>query len=402
MGQVLGGTEGPHHHSGGLDSGDLGFTQVADVTETQPHPDRLSKRILHRSSPPPPSASQVFDDVVGVGFDLLDGAVVGGGVDTRPQHHHPVALGVLDEGVGTVEAHRLGVEQPGQVLGRIVVSEPGRHVDDVGEAHRVALGETETGEPLELLPDLVGCPTGDPVGGHTRIDLVPEPGHGLGGALVGHGLAETVRLRAVESGADPSQLHELFLEDRHPQRPTEDRFGGGMRIPHRLLAVAPLQIGVDGLTLDGARSDQRHLDRQVVEGRRLHPGKGGHLGSGLDLEHPHRVGGGEHPVDLRLLGDRGQVEVDAVGLPDQVDAEVEGVEHAQPQEVELDHAYRCAVVLVPLDDGAPLHPPPFDGNHLPQGTVGDDHPTRMDPQVTGEPVESPADVVDRLGGESGW
>ena len=78
---------------------------------------------------------------------------------------------------------------------------------------------------------------------------------------------------------------------------------------------------------------------------------------------------------------------------------MQGAQHAQPQQVELDDPHGGAVVLVPLQDGAVLHTPPLDRYHLPEGPIGDHHATRMDAQMPREPVEPPADVIDQVGGQ---
>ncbi len=265
----------------------------------------------------------------------------------------------------------------------------------------MGLGETEAGETLQLLPDLVRGRTGDPVGGHARVDLVAQPAHGRLRPLVRHGLSQPVRLTAVEPGADAGHLHQLLLEDGHAQGLVEDGLGGGVGIAHRFLTPPPAQIRMDRLTLDGSGTDERHLHRQVVEGSGLHSREGGDLGPGLHLEQAHRVGIGQGPVDLRLLGDRGQVHCHPVGDVDEVDGQMEGVEHAQAQEVELHHPHRRRVVLVPLEDRPSLHPPPLQGDDLPQGTVGDHHSPRVDAEMAGKAVQPPAGVVDQVGGEPG-
>ena len=38
-----------------------------------------------------------------------------------------------------------------------------------------------------------------------------------------------------------------------------------MEVGHLLLALAPSQVGVDGVALDRAGPDDRHLDDEVVE-----------------------------------------------------------------------------------------------------------------------------------------
>ena len=113
-------------------------------------------------------------------------------------------------------------------------------------------------------------------------------------------------------------------------------------------------------------------------------GQGRELGAGLDLEDADGVGAAQHRVDLLVLV-VDERPVDALsGVPgDEVDHLVEGGEHAQAEEVELDEVHRRAVVLVPLDDGAVVHRRVLDGHDLPDGTVGEDHPNRVDAEVAG-------------------
>ncbi|GBE21598.1 hypothetical protein BMS3Bbin01_00943 [bacterium BMS3Bbin01] len=155
-----------------------------------------------------------------------------------------------------------------------------------------------------------------------------------------------------------------------------------------------------GLALDRSGPNQRDLHREVVERFRFHLREGRHLRPGLHLEDPDRVRSREHLVDGRFLRDRGQVDDDAVRIRDRVNGEVEGVEHAESEEIELDDSDRGAVVLVPLQHGPILHPAPLHGDDLPQRTVGDHHSARMDAKMSGKPVEPVAHVVDELGGHS--
>ncbi len=81
---------------------------------------------------------------------------------------------------------------------------------------------------------------------------------------------------------------------------------------------------------------------------------------------------------------------------DQIRGEVQSIEHSQPEQIELDYAHRRRVIFVPLDDSPPLHTTPFERHNLPKGAIGDDHATRVNPEMAREPVEPPADVVDHL------
>ena len=110
----------------------------------------------------------------------------------------------------------------------------------------------------------------------------------------------------------------------------------------------------------------------------------------LDLEHADRVGAAQHVVDVVLLRDGGQVDLVAAVLADEVDGVVQRAEHAQAEQVELHQPDRGAVVLVPLQHAALLHPPPLDRADLDHRPVADHHPAGVDAEVA-------RDVLDLLG-----
>ena len=207
-----------------------------------------------------------------------------------------MAAGVAHDRVRRVEAHRLGIEQCGGELRRIVQLHPRTGVHEVGEAHRVALRKAEAGEGLELVGDLLGHRAGDPVGGHALQKPAPQHRHPLPGPLGAHGLAELVGLAGGEVGGVDGHLHELLLEQRHPQCLLQARLEERVEVGDRLLAGPAAEVGVDGPALDRPGADQRHLDDDVVEGAGSQPGQRGHLGPALDLEHADGVGGAEQVV----------------------------------------------------------------------------------------------------------
>ena len=319
---------------------------------------------------------------------LPRGGILHGGVGPRQvqvggAHLHPVAAGVLDQGVGGVEPHGLGVQQGGAERRRVMVLDPATGVHQVGEGHRVALGEAVVGEGGQLLPDeLDGVGRYAPAGGPGPEALV-QGGHTLPAALGPHGLAQAVSLGGGEPGHVDGQLHQLLLEQRHPESPGQGVLTQWMQVGDRLAAVAAPYVWVHRPSLDGPGPDQGYLDHQVVEAAGPQPGQGGHLGPALDLEHPDGVGGADHVVDGLLLGQVGQVHLDTLVGGDEVDGTVEGAQHAEPQQVELDQAHRCAVLLVPLQDAAIGHACPLDGAHLGQRAVADDHAPRVDAEVPG-------------------
>ena len=182
---------------------------------------------------------------------------------------------------------------------------PGSGVHQVGEGHRVALGEPEVGEGGQGGVHLLGHLLGHIPGGHPVEQPVSEPVHALAGPLGPHGLAQLVGLGRGEAGHVDGDLHQLLLEEGDAERPLQRRLEQRMQVGDVLLAVAPPDVGMDGVALDGPGADEGHLDGQVVEAAGLHPGQGAHLGPGLHLEHPHGVGPAQQVVDLGLLADAG-------------------------------------------------------------------------------------------------
>ena len=138
-------------------------------------------------------------------------------------------------------------------------------------------------------------------------------------------IASSLRLRLIarrSPSASPTlkpgrrhrDVEHLVLEDDDAERL-------GERLAQRLVldrvdearilapALAPLDVGVDGLALDRPRADERDLHRQVVEVLGPRPQQALHLGAALDLEQPHRVGLLDLGVHLRVV-ERDAREVD--------------------------------------------------------------------------------------------
>ena len=151
-----------------------------------------------------------------------------------------------------------------------------------------------------------------------------------------------------------------------------------MRVADRLAPGAALQIRVHHLSDDGPRADDRHLDHQVVEALGLHARQRRHLRAALDLEDADRVGAPEHGIDLGIVGrEVGQIDLDALVLPDERDRLLERGEHAEAEEVDLDEAQVGAVVLVPLDDVAARHGGGLERHHLVEPAGRDHHAARV-------------------------
>ena len=280
---------------------------------------------------------------------------------------------------------------------RVVPLEPGAGVHQVGERHRVALGEAEVGEGGELVVDAVGDLAGDAPLGHAVVEPLAQPLHALAAALGAHGLAELVGLAGAEAGHVDGHLHELLLEQRDAEGLGQRRLEQRVQVGDRLLAVAAADVGVHRAALDGAGADEGDLDHEVVEGAGLEPGQRGHLGPALHLEHADGVGRAEHVVDGVVLGDVGQVDLEAVGAGHEVDRAVQGGEHAEAEQVELHQAGRRAVVLVPLEHGAVLHAGPLDRAHLDHRAVAQHHAAGVDAEVAGGVLDLEGEVEHRGG-----
>ena len=142
---------------------------------------------------------------------------------------------------------------------------------------------------------------------------------------------------------------------------------------------------MDHVALDRPGPDDRHLDDEVVELARPEARQHGHLRPALDLEDAEGIGAAEHVVDGRVLVlDRGQRRRPAVVLPHEVEGAADAGEHAEGEDVDLEHADRVEVVLVPFDVGAVLHRRVHDRHHLVEPVAGHDEAADMLGEMAGE------------------
>src|SRR5690625_336241 len=120
-------------------------------------------------------------------------------------------------------------------------------------------------------------------------------------AAVSHRPPELIGLCGGEATEFDRDRHRLFLEDRDPLGPAQDRLECRVRIGHRLESPAAEGIGPDEAGLDRARPDQCDLDDEVVEA--FGPGLEEWLDlcSTLDLEGPDDIATADHLVGLRVI-----------------------------------------------------------------------------------------------------
>ena len=303
-----------------------------------------------------------------------------GAIDVDRPHLDPVLAGVAHDLRRGVEAHRLGVQEGGGEDVRIMAFQPAGGVDQQREGGGVAFGKAVFAEALDLLEAALGEVALVAARDHALDHLLLEGVDGADPPEGRHGAAQPVGLVGREARRDDGDLHRLFLEQRHAEGAAEHLaqflLGEGDRLQPHLAA----QIGVDHVALDRPGPHDRHLDDQVVEAVGPQLGQHGHLRPALDLEDAERVGALDHRIGrLVVLGLRqiGQRQRQVVMLLQEIEGAAQAGQHAQRQDVDLQDAELVEIVLVPLDDGAPLHAGVEDRHHLVDAALGDDEAADM-------------------------
>ena len=132
-----------------------------------------------------------------------------------------------------------------------------------------------------------------------QLILMDEPSEGLAPVMVQHleGIVRDLKAEGLSILLVEQNLYSaLDVADRVYVLETG-------QVVHQADAAA--EIGVDHVALNGAGSDDRDFDDQVVEGSRLQTRQHRHLRPALDLEDPDRVGVANHVVDGGILGGDG-------------------------------------------------------------------------------------------------
>jgi hypothetical protein len=142
--------------------------------------------------------------------------------------------------------------------------------------------------------------------------------------------------------------------------------------------------------LNGPWPHDGDLDDQIVKVLRQEARQHRHLRPTLDLKDPHRVRTTERCVHLRVFRrnpGKQIVRVEEVFVPRDYELQgfADGREHAEAQDVDLEHAELVDVVLVPGDHRAVLHRRGLDGSDRLERVRGQDesaHVNRQMPRVT--------------------
>ena len=111
-----------------------------------------------------------------------------------------------------VEAHRLRVEQRRGKRRRVMAFDPGRDIDEMGEARGVALGEAIFAEALDLIEAALGELGRIAARRHAAHHLLVQSVDGAAAAEGRHGAAQLVGLGAGEFRRHHGEPHGLLLE----------------------------------------------------------------------------------------------------------------------------------------------------------------------------------------------
>ena len=171
--------------------------------------------------------------------DVDDGAPGRAGVDVGREDLDAAALGLVDEGVGRIEAHRLLVEQRAQELRPIVDAQPGGLVGEQAEGGPVGLGEAEAREADHHRPHALG---------QRLVDVGPLVHRPLDEAAVvdsiasaerfaAHRTAQALGLARREAREGHRDLDDLVLEDDRPQRVAQDGLERGVLVGDRVVGL---------------------------------------------------------------------------------------------------------------------------------------------------------------------
>ena len=193
---------------GRLAGGPAGRAEPGDVVEAQPHAPR------RRSEAEARSALLRGGIVI---LDTLHGAAGPAPGDVDGEGADAVALAVVDQHRGMVEAHRLGVEQGAEPVGGILEAQPGGLVDGPREGGGVRLAEAELGEagdaPEELLGDVLAQTAVLRAAAH---EAVVQRLHLQPGAVPVHRPPEAVGLAGAVAGEIHDDAQDLLLVEDDP------------------------------------------------------------------------------------------------------------------------------------------------------------------------------------------
>ncbi len=196
-------------------------------------------------------------------------------------------------------------------------------------------------------------------------------------------------------------VQHLVLEDDDPeclaQRLLQERMVGGRNVGRILTELLPtLDVRMHRLALNRPRPHERNLNRDVVEVLGPRAQYRLHLRSAFDLEAADGVRALDLFEDVGIVERHArQIDLLAASARDEIDALLDGREHSQAEQVDLEEAGVRARVLVPLAHLPACHRRRLHRHELDERTRRDHHPAGMLGDVAREPADLPAQLRER-------
>ena len=325
---------------------------------------------------------------------ILNRAIPNTMVNINGQDLHAVRFGIGHQLRRSVETHRQTVDNRCAKRGRVVMLQPSRNVNEFGKTGGVRLGETVFAKPANLTEHLL-CKLARQTALFHPVDqffmeLIDQSGF----APFAHRPPQLIGFARREPGRDDGKLHCLFLKDRNPQRPVQDCFDFFVGINYRLLTVATLQIGMNHVTLDRTRPNDRDFDHQVIPTTRLEARQHAHLTAAFDLKNTNRIGSTNHVVNPRVvLRDIGQRTSPSPMLLNHVKTFSDRRQHSQTQTIDFEQTKLFQVVLVPLDHRPIVHRSVLDRHQLIKPSLGNHHSAHVLGKMAGESEQFADQVI---------
>ena len=287
-GQIL------HSHEGCAIAGGAGGEQRLGVPLRQ---------ACHKAEPKPQrQAARAF-------WRFFQAAIPIAGIHIHRAHYYAVVPRIAHDLRWRVKPHGLAVQQRTGKGRRVMAFQPGRGIDQMREARRMAFGKTITAKAFDLRKDTLRQILRIAAPRHARHQLFLMARHQTLLAKGCHGAAQLIRFFRREAGGDNSQAHRLFLKQRHAKRAPQHllqfirRAKGGIRcwVFHRFQPLTPTQIGMHHIALNGARAHNRHLHHQIIKGARFQPRQHIHLRAAFHLKHANGIRTPQHGIGFSTI-----------------------------------------------------------------------------------------------------
>src|SRR5579884_2347737 len=151
-----------------------------------------------------------------------------------------------------------------------------------------------------------------------------------------------------------------------------------MGVAHLFEMLSSFQKGIHHFADNGAWSNDRHLNHDIVKDLRTITRQCGHLRTAFYLEEPDGIGTLQRVIHLRIvLRKLRQINIVAIMLRDQLNTVFENGHHAEPEQIDLDKFQIGTVVFVPLHDDASWHTRGLKRNHGAELSLANDHAAGM-------------------------